>query len=185
MEIAFLGWGSLVWKQRELRAKGDWQNDGPSLPIEFMRLSSGGRITLVLYPGAEEIQTLWIKADFEDLNAAIENLRDRESTLTGWIGFVTLPDCTSSCQAEPGTLERIQQWAEKKGLDAVVLTDLPENPDKFKKETGMELNDDNIIKYLKSLKNETLEKAREYVKKTPEQINTKLRKRIREELGWE
>jgi len=184
MKIAFLGWGSLLWDPRNLKTKGEWKKDGPSLPMEFMRLSSGGRITLVLYPRAEEVQTLWINADFEDLDAAIENLRARESTLTGWIGFVTLPECTSSCNAEPGTLEKIQQWAEKKGLDAVVWTDLHDNPEHFTEKTGMEMNEDNIIKYIGSLKGDTLKNAKEYVQKTPEQIDTKLRLRIKKEIGW-
>ena len=83
MEIAFLGWGSLIWDPRNLRTKGEWKNDGPSLPIEFMRLSSRRRITLVIYPGEREVQTLWIKADFEDLDDAIDNLSTRESTVSG------------------------------------------------------------------------------------------------------
>jgi hypothetical protein len=184
MEIAFLGWGSLIWDPRNLRTKGEWKNDGPSLPIEFMRLSSGGRITLVIYPNAKEVQTLWIKADFEDLDDAIDNLSTRESTVSGWIGYVTLPDCISSCRAEPGKLEHIQQWAKNKELDAVIWTDLKDNPKHFEEKTGMKMTEDNIIKYLGSLQGDTLENAKEYVQKTPEQIDTKLRRRIYQELGW-
>jgi hypothetical protein len=185
MKIAFLGWGSLIRDPQDLRIKGKWQNDGPFLPIEFMRLSSGGRITLVIYPTAEEVQTLWVYADFEDLDDAIENLRAREVTLTERIGFATIPDCTSRCWGDLEILERILEWGKKKGLDAVVWTGLRENSEKFKENTGMEMNEDNIIKYLKSLKGENLEKAREYIQKTPDQINTKLRQRIHKELSWE
>ena len=184
MEIAFLGWGSLIWDPRNLRTKGEWKNDGPSLPIEFMRLSSRRRITLVIYPGEREVQTLWIKADFEDLDDAIDNLSTRESTVSGWIGYVTLPDCTSRCRAEPGELEHIQQWAKEKELDAVVWTDLKDNPKRFTKETGMQMNKDNIIKYLGSLQGNALESAKEYVQKAPKQIDTELRHRIKKELGW-
>ena len=67
MKIAFLGWGSLIWDQRELRTKGNWNGDGPSLPIEYRRISRDGRITLVLYPNAEEVKTLWAHADYEKL----------------------------------------------------------------------------------------------------------------------
>ncbi len=179
-----MGWGSLIWDPRNLKTKGEWKKDGPFLPIEFMRLSSGGRITLVIYPKAEEVQTMWIKADLGDLDAAIENLRAREATLTGWISFVTLPDCASSCKAEPGILENIQQWAGKKGLDAVVWTALQDNPEHFAEETGMDMNEDNIIKYLGSLKDKMLKDAKEYVQKTPKQIDTKFRRRIKQELGW-
>jgi len=187
MEIAVLGWGSLIWDDpRELRTKGDWSGDGPPLPVEFRRYSKGGRITLVLYPKAEDVQTLWAHADFTKLSEAIENLCDREcipKTSVDRIGFAIIGG-RSRCRAAPGVLERIQKWGKDKGLDAVVWTDLTENPDKFKKETGMELNENNIIKYLGSLTGETLEKTREYVQKAPEQINTKLRRRIRQELKW-
>jgi hypothetical protein len=184
MEIAYLGWGSLTWDPRNLKTRGDWKSDGPSLPVEFMRFSGGGRITLVISPGARKVRTLWARADFDDLDAAIENLRAREDTVTGWIGFITLPDCASSCRAEPGILEHIQRWAEGKGLDAVVWTDLPDNPDRFKQQTGTELNEDNVIKYLGSLKGKAMKDAREYVQKAPEQIDTNLRRRIKKELGW-
>ena len=186
MKVAFLGWGSLIWDQRELRTKGDWHEDGPLLPIEYRRLSGQGRMTLVLYPRVEDVQTLWANADFAKLGEAIENLCDREEVPRAHIdriGFAIIGK-RSRCRAAPGVLERIQRWAIEKGLDAVVWTDLAENPDKFKKETGMELNDDNIIEYLKSLEGEALDKAKEYVERTPKQVDTNLRRRIREELGW-
>jgi len=185
MNIAFLGWGSLRWDRRELRTKGDWHEDGPLLPVEFRRLSNRGRITLVLHPDAEDVQALWILAGFEDLQKARENMREVEGTPNiNRIGYVSIPDDEHVCNAAPEALETIKEWCEDKGLDAVVWTDLPENPDKFREETGMELNDGNIIKYLGSLTGETLEKAREYVKKTPLQVDTSLRGRIREELDW-
>ena len=186
MKMAFLGWGSLIWDQRELRTKGDWRGDGPPMPIEYRRISGDGRITLVLNPRVEDVQTLWADADFEKLGEAIENLCERECIPRAHIeriGFAIIGG-RSRCSAAPGVLERIQKWGKGKGLDAVVWTDLPENPDKFKKETGMELNDDNIIKYLKSLKGETLDKAKEYVQKAPKQIDTKIRRRIKQKLGW-
>ena len=187
MEIAVLGWGSLKWDQRELRTKGDWHEDGPLLPIEYRRLSGRGRITLVLYPKVEDVQTLWAHAVYEKLGEAIENLCDREEVPRAHIeriGFAIIGG-RSRCNAAPDVLERIQRWGKEKGMDAVVWTDLTENPEKFKDETGMELNDDNIIKYLKSLEGETLDQAKEYVQRTPLQIDTSLRGRIREELGWE
>lgn len=186
MKIAFLGWGSLVWDSQELKITGDWHEDGPPIPIEFRRLSNRGRITLVLYPKAEDVQTLWVHAEFTKLSMAIENLCDREcipKTSVDRIGFA-ITGGRSRCRAAPGVLGRIQGWGKDKGLDAAVWTDLPENPDKFKEKTGMELNDNNIIEYLKSLEGETLEKAKEYVQKAPKQIGTKLRRRIHQELKW-
>lgn len=167
MKIAFLGWSSLIWDPRELGIKGKWKEDGPYLPIEFRRYSKGGRITLVLHPDAEDVQTLWVHVDFTKLVEAIENLRAREVTLTERIGFVSIPDGTSRCNAVPNVLERIQKWAEKRDLDAVVWTDLTDNPKKFKEQTRMELTDDNIIKYLKSLEGKTLHEARKYIQNAP------------------
>jgi len=120
---------------------------------------------------------------FHHLNAR-ENLRTREVTLTERIGFATIPRCESGCWGDPAILERILGWGKKKGLDAVVWTGLKENSERFRKKTGMELNEDNIIKYLKSLTGEKLENAREYIQKAPKQIDTKLRRRIQQELSW-
>ena len=56
MEIAVLGWGSLIWCPRELILAGEWKPDGPFLPVEFARVSQDKRLTLVLYPGTEPVQ---------------------------------------------------------------------------------------------------------------------------------
>lgn len=46
--IVCLGWGSLIWDQKNLPVKGQWHEDGPSLPVEFVRQSINGRLTLVI-----------------------------------------------------------------------------------------------------------------------------------------
>ncbi len=56
MTIVVLGWGSLYWAPRELRIRDGWQADGPHLPVEFVRVSSDGRLTLVLFEEAEAVQ---------------------------------------------------------------------------------------------------------------------------------
>ena len=48
MKIAILGWGSLIWNPRILKVAGDWTLDGPTLPIEFSRISDNDRLTLVI-----------------------------------------------------------------------------------------------------------------------------------------
>lgn len=109
MKIAFLGWGSLIWDRCELKSKGKWKNDGPSLPVEFRRLSGKGRITLVLYPDAEDVQALWAHADFTKLGEAMENLCDREEIPRAHIdriGFAIVGG-RSRCNAVPNVLERI------------------------------------------------------------------------------
>ncbi len=75
MKIAILGWGSLIWNSGELKTKfTQWTEDGPLLPIEFARKSSGGRLTLVLYKDAKPVKTLWNISESEDLEGAICNL---------------------------------------------------------------------------------------------------------------
>ena len=50
MKIAILGWGSLIWNPDKLDFDKDfgWDPDGPKLPIEFSRISSNGRLTLII-----------------------------------------------------------------------------------------------------------------------------------------
>jgi hypothetical protein len=81
----------------------------------------------------------------------------------------------------PEVYEAIRQWTEEKGIDAVIWVDLPSN---FEDKTGMPLNDDNAIAYLRSLTGESLEKAEEYVRKAPPQVRTTIRGRIERELDW-
>jgi hypothetical protein len=97
------------------------------------------------------------------------------------IGYVSLLDNQSSCQAVPEICDAIRQWAQKKGLDAVIWTDLSSN---FEYETGRPLNEDNATAYLRNLLGETLVKAEEYVRKAPSQVGTRIRGRIERELGW-
>lgn len=40
MKIVVLGWGSLIWNPGDLKINSEWQKDGPTLPIEFARVSS-------------------------------------------------------------------------------------------------------------------------------------------------
>src|SRR5712691_7390037 len=78
MKIAILGWGSLIWCPGSLRIRTLWHSDGPSLPIEFARISSDRRVTLVIHPGAPDQMTYWALSEFDNVVAARENLRLRE-----------------------------------------------------------------------------------------------------------
>ena len=50
MKIAILGWGSLLWdRQAEFdKHHDDWQFDGPSLQLEFSRVSESRKDALTL-----------------------------------------------------------------------------------------------------------------------------------------
>lgn len=181
MKIAILGWGSLICDPRNLQIKGQWKADGPSLPIEFARISTDGRLSLVLYPDVEDVKTLWAYSSYTNLNKARENLRQRECTRWEKIGFISIPDDSRQCHTVPQVLHRIRSWAKEKGIDGVIWTDLPSN---FKEKTRMDFNEDNVIKYLRNLTGKILKEAENYIRSAPKQIVTKIRCRIEKELGW-
>jgi hypothetical protein len=58
--IACIGWGSLIWNPGDLPLYGNWENDGPDLPVEFGRESSGRRITLVVCDDVKRVRTFWV-----------------------------------------------------------------------------------------------------------------------------
>ena len=181
MKIAVLGWGSLIWDQKKLKVSQDWKNDGPILPIEFARISSNSRLTLVLKNNAKQVQVLWNYIDTEDFNVARENLREREDTPNiERIGFVNIMNNTKTNRNENIT-RLIIEWAKKKELDAVIWTDLGT---KFKDKINLKLNLENIISYLGSLPPDKQELAKEYFVKAPEQIKTEYRNDIQETLNW-
>jgi hypothetical protein len=187
MKIAVLGWGSLIKhlekNGRKLEIKGGWQKDGPPLKIEYARISGIKELTLVLYSKAQPVKTLWAYSAFNNIEEAIENLRYRERTIPENIGYFETED-SCRCNAAPETLETIKKWAKthSKDVDAVIWTDLQEN---FMEKLMRPFSEDEAITYLKELIKSEPDKANEakkYIQETPEQVVTKLRPKIREEL---
>ncbi len=128
MKIAVLAWGSLIPKPKCLKISGNWHFDGPKLPIEYARISCDGRLTLVIYENADDLQTLWAYSYFEDLDSAVENLRCRENTPSiNRIGYVTENPIDFRSNVIPGIDKQIRTWAKDKNIDAVIWTDLPSN----------------------------------------------------------
>ena len=56
---AILAWGSLTWEPKDLNFIKDvgWKNYGPTLPIEFARISNNGRLTLVISENGTPVTT--------------------------------------------------------------------------------------------------------------------------------
>lgn len=183
MEIAIVGWGSLIWDPRELPREGTWEKGGPLLKVEFSRISSDGRLTLVMDPNNEEqVSTRYVRSPRADMSDAIEDLRKRESTGTKCIGFVNLRDGKSRCNADRSAEAEIKKWAKSHGFDGVVWTDLKSN---FQDEhcDGLPFSLDNAVDYLQALPKNVAERARRYVRNAPSEIDTPLRRRL-QEIGW-
>ena len=78
--IAILGWGSLLWDGDDHfdRWHDAWKYDGPSLRLEFSRVSSSrlGALTLVIDPQhGSETTVAWCLSKRKDADDAVADLR--------------------------------------------------------------------------------------------------------------
>ncbi|SUJ07179.1 Uncharacterised protein [Sphingobacterium spiritivorum] len=183
MKIAILGWGSLIWSPKDLKYDKElnWNPNGPYLPIEFSRISQNGRLTLVIDSNAELVPTLYAISLYENLDKAISDLALREGCNKNKIGIYN----KRTDKFTPSNFSyqnKIKEWINNTDLDAVVWTNLGK---KFKDKIGLWYNSDNVIHYLETLPKETQIIAKEYITKTPKQIDTPIRKAIKINLGWD
>lgn len=186
MKIACLGWGSLVWDSRELPIRGKWFEDGPILPIEFLRTSREKHLTLVINEElGTPVRTLWTLLDCKNLNEAKDTLCFRESgkkygqTKIDVVDFILLD---TEYNGTDFVKKTIYDWAIKLELTGVVWTGLTA---KFNGNEGEAPRTSNeALHYLKSLNGVATQKAEEYIRKAPKQIATAYRKEFTLELGW-
>lgn len=174
--IICLGWGSLIWQQGELDISGEWRKDGPEVPVEFLRQSINGRLTLVIEPSSPKLMVLWAMMQTDDIDVARENLRKREgNTKKEYIGVWT-QDIKS-----PENIPDLANWAKQIGATAVIWTALPAkfDGDDFRKPTLEE-----AIAYLEQLDQTKKELAEEYIRKVPQQISTRYRAGFESYFGW-
>lgn len=178
-KIAVIGWGSLIWDRRDLKLSSDWYKDGPSLPVEYLRISEDGRLTLVITDGVDKFPTLWALSNFTDIKQAIDNLWKREGKpYKEHIGSITA-DESCDCPIQ----KSIKEWIDKHRLYAAVWTALPH---KVKKNGDKIMTPQEAVKYITSIQ-KNIKKwttAEMYVRNTPEQINTIIRQQLREKFGW-
>ena len=186
MNIACLGGGSLIWDPRSLsiphmeHREDAWAEDGPELPVEYARESSGGRLTLVLLPSVSTVPTLWTRFTLQSLAGARENLADREGIgqhhREKWIAhWVRDGRCVSQTQVI------VESWARNRDIDAAVWTDLPP---KTNGNDGIAPALQQALSFLKSRTGEEAKAAEDYIRKTPRQIKTSFRSVFEKELGW-
>ncbi len=179
MNIACLGWGSLIWDTRALPIQKCWFEDGPLLPLEFARHSRTDRITLVIVPGVRDVRSLWTPMIVSDLDTAKLKLAEREGIkiedIPRYIGYMSSTGSSNGQSAEV-----IGRWASSIGLDAVVWANLPP---RFQNEVRVPTVEE-VLSFLQTLPPETKQRAEEYIRKTPRQIDTEYRRRIEVELNW-
>ena len=182
-KIPCIGWGSLIWNPGTLPRVGGWHRDGPMLPVEFARESSGRRITLVICKDVPEVQTLWTLLDADDIATARQQLgmREYERATQKWIaaniGFWDKASGTSHGEAA----QPLASWADARGFAGVVWTSLKCG---FKASPGVMPSGEEIVTHLRSLEGAERAAAEEYVRKAPHQVNTAYRELIAAALDW-
>jgi hypothetical protein len=177
MKIAILVWGSLYWDPRNLQITGNWFYDGPSLPIEFARISGDNRLTLILKPGFDSVTVLYAISSHNTFEAARENLRNRENTPNiDNIGFIDFTNNTQ--QVRPTNsfiIEILRLWNEDKGFDAILWSDF--SP-RFTDIIGRQFSLENVTAFIDALPNNEKQIALSYIRNTPAQVDTRFRKSI-------
>lgn len=152
----------------------EWFKDGPQLPVEFVRESSGKRITLVIDKESKPIQTLWAMMPAENIEDAISALKEREGK-NAQIDFVKATDRT-----DDAIRKIIVEWLHIKNIDVAIWTGLGSKFNGTNKRPTVE----EVVTHLKNLKGEEKNVAEKYIRKAPKQVSTEYRKKIEAELGW-
>jgi hypothetical protein len=183
MGIAILGWGSLLWEGgREFNEQhGEWQYDGPTLRIEFSRVSSSrlGALTLVVDEQCgSPVKVAWCLSGRQTMEDAICDLRSREDTTVKNIGHVRLNAQHAPFADPPAPQDLIIEWARQKNLDAVIWTALKSN---FQKKTQRPFSVDAVVAYVKTLSPAGKAKAAEYVWRAPDFVQTPVRSALQQE----
>ena len=178
MKIAILSWGSLLWdKHNEFdKQHMDWLFDGPSLKLEFSRVSQtrNDALTLVLdFQNGKPCQVAYAFSKRKNPDDAICDLRSREGTTLKNIGFY-FADGSRQQSRESGILEIVKTWACERKVDVVVWTDLASNfQEKSKSKEPFSI--DAALRQGQALEAEGKSKAAEYVWRAPDFIDTPLR----------
>lgn len=184
MSIAILGWGSLLWDGgHEFDARhGRWEYDGPTLKIEFSRVSKtrGDALTLVIDDQhGSHLQVAWCLSTRQTLEDAVCDLRCREQTRVEDIGYVRLHTQPPTFTNSP-TRQELIDWGRQKNLDAIVWTTLEnnfQNPEKMRGPFSV----DAALAHLQSLDPAGKARAAEYVWRAPIFVKTPLRDTLQRE----
>lgn len=167
--LAIIAWGSLVWSPRELAATGPWTRSGPALPIEFSRISTDGRLTLVIDEKHGAWCPTWVRRSVLGLGEAVANLATREGCPSTGVGWA---DVDGRCSADAAIASRVALWCERSGFRGALWTALRPT---FRRTTGRPFSVQAAIGYLEGLRGEQRRRAFEYVRRAPTTTRTPLR----------
>lgn len=180
--IVVLAWDFLVSEPGGLPvAGGKWSGDGPSLPLELSRVTPQWTLALSLCRGAEPSSVFWAYLEAEKVSQAVWLLSQRLGCQPENVGFLDLESGEFWCRTVDEHVETIRRWAEEKNqagedIRVIIWSDL--KPD-FEKRARRELTPENVIAYLKGLRPEVKDKAREYIRNIPTRIRTPILDAVR------
>ena len=185
MKIAMLGWGSLLWEGGSEFDKwhGPWKFDGPTIPLEFSRISKKriGALTLVIdESNGSPTKVAWCLSNRQNAKDAMSDLRARECTNLENIGVVDLSP-TAGVPNDAGVNGRIYAWAKSQELNVVIWTALKSN---FRNKTKQPFSVESALSYLETLTPDAKLKAAEYIIRAPEFVRTPLRLTLQTESSF-
>jgi hypothetical protein len=178
--IAIVGWGSLLWDvcPEFDEQHGDWRRDGPTLKLEFSRVSSTrlGALTLVIDPEHGIPTTVaWCLSRRNDPDDAIADLRCREGCPIRYIARLNVVASVHDKSLVHEDTREIATWAEARRIAVVLWTSLPSN---FAETVGKPFSVQEAMLYLKGLEAPAKSKAAEYIWRAPEFVRTPLRRAV-------
>ena len=183
MDCVILGWGSLIWDRHSAfdRQISRWKADGPTLKLEFSRISGGkrkGALTLVIdEKNGVDCTVLYAKTKRCDPRDAICDLRSREGTILNRVGYYFVDSDETGVPPVPDTIKR---WAAEKGFDVVIWTGLGSNFS-YKDPRKRKFSIANAISYLRELPSEGKKEAVAYICRAPTAMDTPLRRAFQRE----
>lgn len=178
LKIALLGWGSLLWDRSESfdPRHGPWEFDGPSIQLEFSRVSTsrGGALTLIIdeeHGSCCHVAYAISKRALPD--DSIADLRCREETTLANIGYYFRDGSRKQGRSEE-SIRKIAAWSAQKAIDVVIWADLERNFCE-KSSVKREFSIPNAIAHIQGLPSDVKAKAAEYVWRAPKFVSTPLR----------
>ena len=184
--IAVIGFGSLIWDLEILTplVRGPWQMDkGPLLPLEFTRISPKRKLALALcidLMDGKDCMTSVIHSTRTTVAEARRDLARRERAPEGFIGAICLN--TGLMGGRPRTAGIVGQWCQQAGYSGAVWTDILPN---FIAQQNVDWTVRDGIDYLKTLDEEGLAEAVQYIELAPRAVDTPLRRGLAKDDWWQ